>query len=640
MVTYTSDDSYTDWTKEKPNTIQLQGNTAAITGTGAAVEGSTVMIALPGVYVISGKLEDGQIIVDSQGSGTVKLVLNGADITSRSSAAIYVKNADKTVVSLPEGTDNVLTDAAEYVYSDPKADEPNAALFSKDNLTINGTGALTVNANFNNGIMSKDDLRITGGSITVYSVDDGIVGRDMLAVKDGSIVVEAQGDALRSTNDEKADKGYIALSGGTYKLTSGKDGIQAAGSLLISGGQYVLTTGGGSANAAAKAQDSRQPMGGGFGGGGAPAGNAAQAGSGNAAGAGSSAATTAAATTSAAAQTSSAKAIKAASDLTITGGTFTIDSADDAVHSNNTLSIGGGELTITSGDDGLHADFALTVSKGTIFIQKSYEGIESKQITLAGGKIEITASDDGINAGGGNDGSSVNGRPGQNGFSASGDTWLTITGGSIAVNAAGDGLDSNGLIKMSGGTVTVNGPSDNGNGALDYDGTFIMTGGALVAAGSSGMAQAPSEDSSAYSVMMSFSSAQKAGTTVTLTDKSGQVVASFTPAKQFQTIVFASPGLTKDSTYTVYTGGTVSGQAEAGLTSGGALSGGTKVVEFMPSSPVTYLSETGVTTKPSGGMGGGRMDGGVGDQGQMGGQQGQRGQRPNTQGQTGGKGQQ
>lgn len=586
FVTYDADDLYSDWTADAAlNHIELQGTTAAFEGTGAAISGNDVMILFPGTYVISGQLDDGQIIVDSQRDGTVRLVLNGAEIHNSSSSAIYVMNADKTVITLAEGTNNVVSDGESYVYATPEEDEPNAAIFSKDDLTINGTGSLTVHANYNNGIMSKDDLKITGGQITVYSVDDGLVGRDIMAVKEGTITIEAEGDGIKSTNDTDSSKGNIVLADGTFDIQAGSDGIQSVNSVIITGGQYTITSGGGSANGVAQTSGFSQ---GGF--------------RGNTQG------NTAA--TGASTDTPSTKGIKAAVDISIAGGAFNIDSADDAIHSNDSLTITKGDISISSGDDGIHADSSILIEDGTIAIAKSYEGIESKLITIAGGEIHITASDDGINISGGNDGSSVNGRPGQNSFSSSGDNKLVITGGTVVVNASGDGLDANGSISMSGGTVLVNGPTNSGNGALDYDGSFEITGGIMMAAGSSGMAQAPSEQSAQLSIMMSFSTVQQAGTLVTLKDSDGKIIAAFAPATQYQSIVITAPELNKDAAYTLYSGGTSTGTETSGLYTDGELEGGTEVVSFTLSSTVTYLSESGVSTGRGSNMGGGRMGGG------------------------------
>ena len=220
----------------------------------------------------------------------------------------------------------------------------------------------------------------------------------------------------------------------------------------------------------------------------------------------------------------------------------------------------------------------------------SYEGIEGTNVTLSFCEIKINSSDDGLNV---NDASGL----------------LTISGGNISVVAGGDGLDSNGAISMTGGTVTVDGPTDNGNGAIDYDKTFTMTGGILIATGSSGMAQAPDTGSSQASILMYYTSAQAAGTAVTLKDESGNVIASFTPTKQYASAAISAPGLKTGKAYTLY-------------------SGDTKVVTFTPSSAVTYLNESGVTTAQGmgGGMGGGMNRGNDGSA--AGGQNGGRGGMP------------
>lgn len=299
----------------------------------------------------------------------------------------------------------------------------------------------------------------------------------------------------------------------------------------------------------------------------------------------------------------SAKGIKASADIIINGGAFNIDSSDDSIHSNNSITIVEGEISITSGDDGIHADSSISIEGGKINIIKSYEGIESAVVTVSAGDIHVAASDDGINIAGGNDGSSINGRPGQNDFSTSNNYKLNISGGYIVVDAAGDGLDANGSIYMSGGTVLVNGPTSNGNGSLDYDAAFEMTGGFLVAAGSSGMAQAASEQSTQYSVLMTYSQAQQAGTMVCITDNDGNTIVAFKPQKEYQAVFISSPDLKKDSAYTLYSGGASTGAGMDGLYSDGKIEGETKVVEFTIADSVTWLSESGVTTGRSSNMG-------------------------------------
>ncbi|MEC2076321.1 carbohydrate-binding domain-containing protein [Metabacillus fastidiosus] len=572
-VTYEKEDVYSDWKNEKYTSIQLNGTAAKAEGDGEVlIDGSTMTIKTAGTYVISGKLDDGQINIDTEDKDTVRLVLNGANITSSNNAPIYVKNADKTVISLQEGTENHLSDGTKYVYEDSSEDEPDAAIFSKSDLTINGSGKLIVNGNYNNGIATKDELRITGGNIQIDAADDGLIGKDLVAVKDGSITINAGGDGIKSTNDKDSSKGIIAAEGGTFNIKSGNDGIQAETSLLIADGDFTISSGGGSPETIANREGAMPRP-------------------------GQEQDNTAAESTDTEAE--SAKGLKAGVEIAIGGGTLEIDSSDDAVHSNNSITITDGDLNIASGDDGIHADSSILTKGGNINITKSYEGIESKAITIAEGDIHVKASDDGINIGGGNDGSGMDMQADAE------DSMLTISGGYVYVDSQGDGLDSNGSISMTDGTVIVNGPAMNGNGSLDYDKSFKMSGGFLIAAGSSGMAQAASEESTQNSVLMTFSNTKSAGTAVHLEDSKGNEIATFTPEKDYQSVFISSPKLKKDTSYTMYSGGSSTGNEKDGLYTGGEYKDGTKVVEFKISDSVTWLDESGVTTAKSspGGMG-------------------------------------
>ena len=566
-VEYDSDDLEPIVSSPDMVSVVLLGDSATVEGMGATAEGGVVTITAAGKYSISGTLNDGQIVVDAQDEETVYLVLEGVDITNSTSAPIYVANAEKTVITLADGSENAVTDGASYVLEDADSDEPNAAVFSKDDLTINGGGSLTVNANYNNGITSKDDLKITGGTITVNAVNDGIKGRDSIAVLDGIITVDAGGDGLQSNNDEDTEKGYISIEGGSFDITAGLDGIQAQTSLLVSGGEISIVTGGGSV-----ASDS-----GGAWGGRGMEGNPNQI-------------------------ADSAKGLKAGVDLTIMDGVIQISSLDDALHSNDSITINGGDILLASGDDGIHADSVLAINGGDLNITQSYEGLESVVITINDGAIHLNASDDGINASSGNSGTAAGAQPmqggGPGGFE-SGDGYVYINGGYLYVDANGDGIDANGSIEMTAGTVIVNGPTNDGNGPLDYLGTFNISGGYLVAVGSSGMAQAPSITSTQYSVMYNFTSPQAAGTMVHIETESGQEVLTFAPAKLYQSVLLSSPGLENGSTYVVYSGGSSSGTAADGLFSGGAFTGGSQVSSFTITSMVTGES-TGM-----GGFGGG-----------------------------------
>lgn len=543
--------------------ISLEGAAITTAGNGMEVNGGVVTILSPGAYSISGVLTDGQISVDTQEDGTVVLILNGASITSSTSAPIYVRNAEKVIINLAEGMENFVTDGTSYVFEDAGTDEPNAAIFSADDLVINGSGALTVNANYNNGIVSKDDLKITGGRITVNAVNDGIKGKDYIAILDGTITVNADGDGLQSHNDTDPENGYIVIEGGTFNITAGADGIQAETRLLVTGGEFAIVTAGGSLNGTST-QVQQGPGDWGFGN-----------------------------TQNEDDSTPSAKGLKAGVDIVITGGVFEIDSMEDAVHSNNSLTVSGGEIHIAAGDDALHADTTLVINNGSLDITQSYEGLESQAIVINGGTIHLVSSDDGVNASSGN-GSGLD--------MMTSDSSLSINGGYLYVDANGDGLDVNGPISMTAGTVIVNGPTNNGNGAIDYLGEFTLTGGYLVAVGSSGMAQAPSETSSQYSILYGFDTAQPAGSIVRIETTGGQEILTFVPTKTYQAVAISSPELDSGS-YMLYVGGTSSGTATDGLYSGGTYSGGTQAADITVSSIVTHAGSIGGGMFP-GGQGG------------------------------------
>lgn len=520
--------------------VLLNGTSVSENSDKVTVEGQNITIVSAGVYSFSGSLNNGQIVVNADKS-LVRLILNGAEITSSNSAPIYVKSASKVIVYLEENTKNTLTDGTQYLYDDTEKEEPNATIFSKSNLTLFGKGTLTVNANFNDAINCKDGIIISGGTYILKAADDGIRGKDYLIVKSGTFDVTAGGDGFKSDNDEDETEGYITIADGTFTIAAKGDAIAAETDLMITTGDFNLTSGGGSSSSISA--------------------------------------------------TASAKGLKAGVNIIVEGGNFTINSADDAIHSNETISINGGNFILESKDDGVHADYDLKVNGGDINIKKSYEGLESAKgnITINKGTIHIAASDDGINISGG--GASMGGRPGQMGgtTTSTGSYFLYINGGYIFVNASGDGLDSNGSITMTGGTVIVNGPTNNGNGALDYDGTFKLTGGFLVAAGSSGMAQAPGTSSTQYVVAAVFSSAKQAGTLVNIQSSDGKEMLTFKPEKTFQSLVFSSPDLTKGTSFNINLGGSSTGTLTDGIYTNGTYTAGSNYSSFTISGIVTVV---------------------------------------------------
>ncbi|HML36811.1 MAG TPA: carbohydrate-binding domain-containing protein, partial [Bacillota bacterium] len=485
---------YTDYAQDDYQTVTLKGNSISFTGSGAMVDGNTITVKAAGTYVISGTLKDGRIVVDSADDENVRLILNNANIASSDGPPILVRNAKNTIISLPSGTENTLADSSENTYEK----DATGAVFSADDLWINGSGTLTVQANYKDGISGNDDVKITQATVVIDAADDGITANDSVSVNDAVIKITADGDGIKTTKGTKIGKGYISIKSGSLDINAGADGLQAETLLYIQGGSFNIAT----------------------------------------------------TEINSEGDSSSAKGLKAGNGIVVEDGSFKIDSGDDALHSNGIIRVKGGTFEIQTGDDAIHADSSLSVSGGEITISKSYEGLESKVIDLSGGTIDLTASDDGINVSGGDSGGMgfMGGRPGEGGASGNGNTAvpnagananaanpnagakpdsgaagktsdsssgrkLTINGGNITVNAAGDGLDANGSIYMTGGTVLVNGPTDNGNGALDYDGVFEISGGTLLTAGSSSMAMAPSTGSTQYTIANTVG-AQTAGTEV------------------------------------------------------------------------------------------------------------------------------
>ena len=652
-------------------TITLNGSSASVDGSGAEAEGSAVTVKEEGVYLISGILSDGQIVVDAD-KAKVQLVLDNADITCKSGPAIIGNASDKIFLTLAKGSTNILSGGSA---------ESGACISSADSLTINGSGALEVKSEAD-GIHSKDDIVITGGTINIDAAGDGIKGKDYVAAADGTVTVKAGQDGIKASNETDADKGFVYIEDGTFSITSGNDGIQAFSDVTVKCGTVDIVSGGGSANSTKKHSDfgfgGGDFGGGGFGGFGdfdpsqfgdmtmpdfsdfdpsqfegmtPPDGfgnwdgdfDPSQFGGMNPPGGsgrrqdadGRSSATekkddtgTSLNNLSAMAPSGSrnktskdnAEDSKTADDTSsdstkgikggfvdISGGSITVDSADDALHSNGDISITDGTLTLTAGDDGIHADSALSISGGAVDITESYEGIEAASISISDGMVKVRASDDGFNA---SDGTEQGGM----GRYSSG-AAVDISGGTVYVDADGDGLDSNGDLNISGGTVIVNGPVNGANGALDSNGEIKVTGGLVIAAGSSGMAEYPGEKSTQYSVSATFDSTLDGGTLVTLTDEKGRELLSFAPAKKFSNIVISSPDITEGDTYRIYTGGTTAADSgDFGLSSGGYKEDGKEAGSFTVSSPTSFIGQQSMM---GGGFGGGRPGGREGQDFQM-----------------------
>lgn len=520
--------------------IKFSEDGAEVSGKGAAASKTTVTISKAGVYSVSGSCSDGKIIIDADKEDEVSLILNGLNLTSKSGSAIYCDNAGKFTITLAEGAANTVSDSTNYNISEEE-DEPDAAIFSREDTVINGNGSLTVNGEYLGAIKCKDGLKICGGNITVNSVDDGIKGKDYLIVAGGTLNVTAGKDGLVSTNDKDETLGYVNITGGDITIAAQNDGIQAQTELIVSGGNISITTGEGSASVVHT--DEGGNRGGFFGGMGKDFSEW---------------------TNTNGETTESIKGIKAGTAITIDGGTLIVDSADDSVHSNGNITITGGKLELSSGDDGIHAETELVISAGDILIRQSYEGLEGKSIEIEGGTVNLTASDDGLNAAGSSSG----------GFGdVDNDCFISISDGSLTVNASGDGIDSNGTIAMSGGVVVVFGPTNSGNGALDYGSSFALSGGTLAALGSSGMAVAPSTLSQPC---LSIYSQVSAGSSIEVRAPDGNAIISLVTPKDCRSLIFSSPEMTIGTEYGIYANDTLlaSVVAEDGVSGGGASGNG------------------------------------------------------------------
>ena len=561
------------------------------------ISGANVTVTASSEISVSGESTSGQLAVNvdktAEPEGKVVLNLEGLTLSNSSAAPIYVEAiGDEVQISAKNGTTNTISDGTShtdtYVDSDGNTNTVNGAIFSRDDLKLKGKGTLIVNGNTEDGIVCKNDLKIWNGNITVNAADDGIRGNDSVRIGDPdatdysslSVTVNTNngssgGDGIKTNSDEDG-KGYVTISGGTVNIDSYADGIQAEQTFTMNGGELNITTYQGS-NFTGSASGGNGGWGGGMRG---NDGNSSKT-------------------------DISAKGIKAVGvydeagttwqsggDLIVNGGTITIDSSDDSLHCGGDMQLLGGSMTLATADDGAHSDHALTIgSTGGDYdapyvnITKSYEGIEGVDITQNSGTVMVTSSDDGYNAAGGADSSGNNnsGGWGQGGWggpgggnSSDGSQTMTFNGGYAYVNAAGDGLDSNGNIYFNGGYVFVS-QTGGGNGPLDCgdsNNSITYSGGTVIAAGSSDMFETPSS----YSFLSTTS--VSAGQTITFTDASGNVLATFTLPNGSAAMVMCS----QESSVTCYTGGTLSGTtyfASQDSTNrcgyGGTISGGTAV---------------------------------------------------------------
>lgn len=485
---FTAKDLEVGYEESTAVSIILNKDSAQITGSGAVFKDGALTISTEGTYVISGTLDDGQLLVDAEDSDKIHLILAGAAITNMNNAPVYIKNADKVFITLKEGTQNNLADSTEYTQSDET--NVDSTIFSKADLTINGSGTLTVNGNYKHGILSKDDLVITGGIINVTAVKDALNGKDCVKIKNGTLTLSADtGNGIQSKNDEDATKGYVYIAGGKITVIKSQEGIEGT-VIRIDDGDIDVTAEDDGLNSASGSSD-----------------------------------------TADSGKLSEGSRLDSMEVADRTGEALTRPDLGEAPD--------GKAWDETDIENGAPAGDMDETSSATI----TADTPDSADLTRPGR----------IN-GGNRSGGFGGGFGGGGEFEAEANCYIAIKGGNIHINASGDGIDSNGNLFMSGGSVYVSGPTNSGNGALDYNGTAEITGGTVIAAGSTGMSQGFSDTSTQYSLLYNLTAVSNAGTEVKLTDETGKVMASFAPDKEYQSVVISTPELEKDKTYTLTSG--------------------------------------------------------------------------------------
>lgn len=494
------------WEEDGATRISLSDDGCAVDGAGAVADGTTVTITAGGTYVLTGQMPAGQVVVNADGE-KVQLVLDGASVTSTDSAAILVRAAKKVWLTLADGTQNKIATSGSFAEDDEYSID--GAVWCKSDLTINGTGALTVSSAEGHGIVCKDELALVSGDVEVEAARHAVQAQDAACVVAGTWSLTAGTDGIHCGDDDDAEKGSALIVGGTVSIDAASDGVDAA----------------------------------------------------------------------------------------------------------NVLEVDGGEVTVSAGDDGLHSERALQVDGGTVTVTKSYEGLEGSTVTVNGGVIDVTSSDDGVNAAGDPTGDSsaeaadagafgpeaAAGQPedpmgggrapagdgrapedadaqaptstgqvpagsggqvpadaGGQAPGAGGDmdydstAQVTINGGKLTIQAGGDGIDSNGDLTVTGGEAYVFGPASDGDGSLDFAGTGTITGGVVMCAGSSGMAQNFGDASTQGSMLVSASG--QAGDAIQLVDEDENVVASCEARTSYSCVLVSAPGVESRKTYTLTCG--------------------------------------------------------------------------------------
>lgn len=574
---YSKRDMDASFDESSATKITLSGGSASVSGSGAVAEGSSVTISTAGTYIVSGNLTDGSITVTTSENDKVQIVLNGVKIASSSGPAIDIQSADKCFITLAEGTQNSLSDGSAFT-----SEDANACIYATCDLTINGSGSLDVSGNYRHGVFSKDDLVVYGGSINVSAVEDGLNGKDSVKIGAGDISIDSGADGVKSSKSTNPEKGFVYVGGGSLSIDAEDDGIQAKTYLCIAGGSIEI-------DAADDALHSDLE--------GALNGGSTSVRSGD-------------------------DAFHCETKLEVNDGSFVAETCNEGYEAEQVV-VNGGDINICALDDAMNASAAdlsddsessdadtstiapsgesganATQPDGSIGVPDASSanadsnGQQNTAPQDAGQQDSATSpelpSDDGAQGGQAGEApsdlghaSDVQGRMerggqapgGQGGAPGASDSncLIQINGGKVVLDSQGDGVDSNGNVEITGGTLLVNGPSSDGDGAFDYDGEATISGGTVLMAGAVGMAQSFTSGTQAFALVQASGSA---GNVIEATDADGNVIATLTATKAFGCVLVSGAGVSDGDTITVSVDGAATMATAATTGTSGIATGG------------------------------------------------------------------
>ena len=518
-ITYLdADDMFTDRDKEvgydedTATAITLSDDASSCDSSSVTISNNTITITDEGTYLLTGSLSDGQVIVDADDK-KVQLVLDSVNINCDTSAALYVKAADKVFVTLASDSENSLSNTSDFVAIDDN--NIDAVIFSKDDLTLNGSGTLTVTAKYGHGIVSKDDLVITSGTYQITAAKHALSGKDSVRIADGVLTLDAGTDGIHSENTDNDAKGFIYIANGDISITADSDGFDAEETLQVDGGNIEVAAGD--------------------------------------------------------------DGLHADGDLIITDGTINVTKSYEGLEG-MTVTVEDGNISVVSSDDGINAAGDGTSeessqngtppekpdgSDSTEDRPEPPSGFDKNDNSSANSNSDSNSDSkpadlpDGNGGSGGGNGApgGGNGGPGGGMEEATDYNLIQISGGKIYINANGDGIDSNGNLTVTGGEIYVDGPTSGGGGALDCSGTALISGGTVIAVGSSGMAENFDSSSAQGSMITTVSDSMITGD-ITLTDSEGNTIVSYSPSKEYSSVAISCADLKEGETYTLVAGDT------------------------------------------------------------------------------------